>query len=128
MQNQNSFSKRAALEQFVGNEAFVQFENELAARESGEPSKVKQNEVQDNSVNEAYAETIKNVENYTNNLVTSSSEQNNSESYSCEENNVMQKSEKSDLPSITTILYTMLNRINLKLQPKKILLLKMRIL
>ena len=97
------FSKRAALEQFVGNEAFVQFENELAARESGEPSKVKQNEVQDNSVNEAYAETIKNVENYTNNLVTSSSEQNNSESYSCEENNVMQKSEKSDLPSITTI-------------------------
>ncbi len=33
------FSKRAALEQFVGNEAFVQFENELAARESGEPSK-----------------------------------------------------------------------------------------
>lgn len=99
------FSKRAALEQFVGNEAFVQFENELAARESGEPSKVKQNEVQYNSVNEAYAETIKNVENYTNNLVTSSSEQNNSESYSYEENNVMQKSEKSDLPQLRPFVY-----------------------
>jgi hypothetical protein len=29
------FSKRAALEQFVGNETFVQFESELMARESG---------------------------------------------------------------------------------------------
>ena len=29
------FAKRAALEQFVGNETFVQFENELSARENG---------------------------------------------------------------------------------------------
>lgn len=32
------FSKRAALEQFVGNETFLQFESELLARENGEKS------------------------------------------------------------------------------------------
>ena len=43
------FSKRAALEQFVGNEAFIQFEADLTAREKGEkPSSV----VADNVSNE----------------------------------------------------------------------------
>ena len=94
------FSKRAALEQFVGNEAFVQFENELAARESGESSNNKTEEVQDNAVNEAYAETIKNVENYTNSLVNSSSEQKESAPYSYDHGNVTQKSEITDLPQL----------------------------
>lgn len=48
-------SKRAALEQFVGNEAFTQFEQELAQRENP-------------GVKEDYNKTISNVENYTNNL------------------------------------------------------------
>ena len=63
------FSKRAALEQFVGNDAFVQFEAELAARENGEPKPVK-SESQHNSEiqNQEYSQTIQNVENYTNNL------------------------------------------------------------
>jgi len=37
------FAKRAALEQFVGNETFVQFEAELASRESGESKKTLEN-------------------------------------------------------------------------------------
>jgi hypothetical protein len=53
------FSKRAALEQFVGNETFVQFENELTARENGE---TKDNE----TVQKEYESTITNVENFTN--------------------------------------------------------------
>lgn len=51
-------SKRATLEQFVGNEAFNQFEQELALRENPETAKAK----------EDYDKTISNVENYTNNL------------------------------------------------------------
>lgn len=63
------FSKRAALEQFVGNEAFVQFESELAARENGEPKPVRIDSQQDTETqNQEYSETIQNVENYTNNL------------------------------------------------------------
>lgn len=63
------FSKRAALEQFVGNEAFVQFESELAARENGEPKPVRIDSQQDTEAqNQEYSETIQNVENYTNNL------------------------------------------------------------
>ncbi|MDE6138933.1 MAG: hypothetical protein K2F57_05635 [Candidatus Gastranaerophilales bacterium] len=63
------FSKRAALEQFVGNEAFVQFESELAARENGEPKPVRTEAQQDiNAQNQEYSETIQNVENYTNNI------------------------------------------------------------
>lgn len=63
------FSKRAALEQFVGNEAFVQFESELAARENGEPKPVRINSQQDTETqNQEYSETIQNVENYTKNL------------------------------------------------------------
>lgn len=54
------FSKRAALEQFVGNEAFVQFEKELEARENG----TQEEQVE----NKEYNETIQNVENYTQNL------------------------------------------------------------
>ncbi len=40
------FSKRAALEQFVGNETFVQFEAELLARENGETKKDDKSDVQ----------------------------------------------------------------------------------
>lgn len=54
------FSKRAALEQFVGNETFVQFEKELEARENG----TQEEQVE----NKEYNETIQNVENYTQNL------------------------------------------------------------
>ena len=60
------FSKRAALEQFVGNETFMQFESELLARENGEPV-IRNSE--EKAISEAekqeYDETIKNVENYT---------------------------------------------------------------
>lgn len=56
------FSKRATLEQFVGNETFTQFENELAQRENGE------NTNQKKEVENEYNNTIKNVEQYTNSL------------------------------------------------------------
>lgn len=60
------FSKRAALEQFVGNETFVQFEKELEARENGET--IQQNQEETTSDNQEYNDTIQNVENYTHNL------------------------------------------------------------
>ncbi len=55
-------SKRAALEQFVGNEAFTQFEQELAVREKGEAT------VANNEQKAEYEKTVQNVENYTTNL------------------------------------------------------------
>ena len=61
------FSKRAALEQFVGNETLLQFEQELAARESGEKVATQTPQEQE-AQNEEYSKTIKNVENYTQNL------------------------------------------------------------
>lgn len=60
------FSKRAALEQFVGNETFVQFEKELEARENGTQ--------EDQVENKEYNETIQNVENYTQNLQSPATE------------------------------------------------------
>lgn len=60
------FSKRAALEQFVGNETFVQFEKELEARENG----TQEEQVE----NKEYNETIQNVENYTQNLQSQATE------------------------------------------------------
>lgn len=60
------FSKRAALEQFVGNEAFVQFEKELEARENGTQ--------EEQFENKEYNETIQNVENYTQNLQSPATE------------------------------------------------------
>ncbi len=54
-------SKRAALEQFVGNEAFSQFEQELALREGSQNGEAAQTK-------EDYDNTISNVTNYTNNL------------------------------------------------------------
>ena len=54
-------SKRATLEQFVGNEAFGQFEKELAIRENSQDGNNPQ-------INEKYKQTVSNVENYTNNL------------------------------------------------------------
>ncbi len=69
------FSKRAALEQFVGNETFVQFENDLEARERGEkPSKTVDNSnTSKEENNPTYADAIQNVENYTNSLNSNSS-------------------------------------------------------
>ncbi len=69
----NFFSKRAALEQFVGNETFVQFEAELTAREKGEPSPSKA--AQNKETEEEYNETIKTVEIYTKNLETDNAEE-----------------------------------------------------
>lgn len=60
------FSKRAALEQFVGNETFVQFEKELEARENGTQ--------EEQAENKEYNETIQNVENYTQNLQSPATE------------------------------------------------------
>ena len=54
-------SKRAALEQFVGNEAFSQFEQELAQRENYENGNEK-------ATKEHYEQTVSGVENYTRNL------------------------------------------------------------
>ena len=65
------FSKRAALEQFVGNETFVQFESDLDARERGEKpvSNVDNNPPSPKEENTpTYADTIQNVENYTNSV------------------------------------------------------------
>ena len=59
------FSKRAALEQFVGNETFVQFEQELAARENGEKI-VRQTNLEDEQSQIEYENTIQQVEQYTN--------------------------------------------------------------
>lgn len=56
-------SKRAALEQFVGNETFHQFEEELAQRE-----KRQKKEFVNSEQNTAYDNTVKNVENYTKDL------------------------------------------------------------
>ena len=61
------FSKRAALEQFVGNETLLQFEQELAARENGEKV-ANQTPQEQEAQNEEYSQTVKNVENYTQNL------------------------------------------------------------
>lgn len=76
------FSKRAALEQFVGNEAFVQFEADLTAREKGEKpsSSVATTESLEPStpVQEEYANTIKTVETFTKDLTTSDSDTHNS--------------------------------------------------
>lgn len=66
------FSKRAALEQFVGNETFVQFEKELEARENGET--IQQNQEETTSDNQEYNDTIQNVENYTQNLQSPTTE------------------------------------------------------
>ena len=63
------FSRRAALEQFVGNETFVQFEKELEARENGETI-----QQEDQAENQEYNETIQNVENYTQNIQNSTIE------------------------------------------------------
>ncbi|MBE7713107.1 MAG: hypothetical protein E7Z87_05125 [Cyanobacteria bacterium SIG26] len=67
------FSKRAALEQFVGTETFLQFESEYIARENGETTpqntSSKENSVDNTtSENTEYNETIKNVENFTKDL------------------------------------------------------------
>ena len=61
------FSKRAALEQFVGNETFVQFEQELAARENPEAAKEVASKPMPETDVEEYDNTVKTVETYTQN-------------------------------------------------------------
>lgn len=56
-------SKRAALEQFVGNQTLLQFENELIARENGE--KTQTAAADEEKQNAEYEKTVQNVENYT---------------------------------------------------------------
>lgn len=68
------FSKRAALEQFVGHETFVQFEAELAARENGETTRTvsqsKEQSPEEAKLQEAeYQQTVENVKNYTESVV-----------------------------------------------------------
>lgn len=58
------FSKRAALEQFVGNETLLQFEGELVARENGQKVAGKSSEEQ----TEEYNQTVQNVEMFKENL------------------------------------------------------------
>ncbi len=62
----NFLSKRAALEQFVGNEAFTQFEQDLINREKQENSSSDASSQTQEDL--AYNETIQNVSNYTNNI------------------------------------------------------------
>ncbi len=71
------FSKRAALEQFVGNETFIQFETELAARERGETTKTVEQQPQKTpeqiAVQETeYEKTVEDVKAYTENISTES--------------------------------------------------------
>lgn len=61
------FSKRAALEQFVGNETLLQFEQELTARENGEKTASAQTPEEQQAQNEEYSQTVQQVENYTKN-------------------------------------------------------------
>ena len=70
------YSKRAALEQFVGRETFLQFEAELAAREQGGSSSVSGSGDQntDNSItiqNAEYDKTVETVKTYTDSLSSS---------------------------------------------------------
>ena len=74
------FSKRAALEQFVGRDTFLQFEAELAAREKGETtntvSQSKEQTPEEVKLQEAeYQQTVENVKNYTENVVEATQEQ-----------------------------------------------------
>ena len=74
------FSKRAALEQFVGRDTFLQFEAELAAREKGETtntvSQSKEQTLEEVKLQEAeYQQTVENVKNYTENVVEATQEQ-----------------------------------------------------
>lgn len=65
------FSRRAALEQFVGNEAFVQFEAELTARENGEKSP----STLDAQQKKEYDKTVQDVETFTSNTSENSAQQ-----------------------------------------------------
>ena len=74
------FSKRAALEQFVGRDTFLQFEAELAAREKGETtntvSQSKEQTPEEVKLQGAeYQQTVENVKNYTENVVEATQEQ-----------------------------------------------------
>lgn len=83
-------SKRATLEQFVGNETFNQFEDELAKREYEEKTA---NTDERKQQDEEYNQTIKNVEEYKSSLNTVESEQN---PYVYEENSQETVSQNED--------------------------------
>lgn len=86
------YSRRAALEQFVGKETFAQFESELMARESGEKPAKTNNASSENEAE--YSETIKNVENFTKNL-NSEPETQNTTPQIPEQNNTEENTETS---------------------------------
>lgn len=76
------FAKRAALEQFVGNQTFVQFEAELSARESGEkPSNTITPEDE-----QEYQQTVQRVETYTKDLQNTEPDKNASDISTPEQN------------------------------------------
>ena len=101
------FSKRAALEQFVGRDTFLQFEAELAAREKGEttntvsqskeqtPEEVKSQEAE-------YQQTVENVKNYTENVVEATQEQKTEEPIIREVKEVIVEDVTEDIPQETS--------------------------
>lgn len=101
------FSKRAALEQFVGRDTFLQFEAELAAREKGETtntvSQSKEQTPEEVKLQEAeYQQTVENVKNYTENVVEATQEQKTEEPIIREVKEVIVEDVTEDIPQETS--------------------------
>lgn len=88
------FSKRAALEQFVGHDTFLQFEAELIARENGETTKNVAPAVNSQLQDEEYKKTVEDVKTYTDNINSKVEDVNNNELQIRNEKEVVQ----DDLP------------------------------
>lgn len=75
-------SKRAALEQFVGNEAFTQFEQELYEREKKNRSgEAVEETIKTASIEQAYDVTVQNTQNYTSKVAQNNPEHESSPFY-----------------------------------------------
>lgn len=101
------FSKRAALEQFVGRDTFLQFEAELAAREKGETtntvSQSKEQTPEEVKLQEAeYQQTVENVKNYTENVVEATQEQKTEEPIIREAKEVIVEDVTEEIPQETS--------------------------
>ena len=101
------FSKRAALEQFVGRDTFLQFEAELAAREKGETtntvSQSKEQTPEEVKLQEAeYQQTVENVKNYTENVVKATQEQKTEEPIIREAKEVIVEDVTEEIPQETS--------------------------
>ena len=101
------FSKRAALEQFVGRDTFLQFEAELAAREKGETtntvSQSKEQTPEEVKLQGAeYQQTVENVKNYTENVVEATQEQKTEEPIIREVKEVIVEDVTEDIPQETS--------------------------